>query len=128
MIFDFRLKVFYTVSQKLSFTKAANDLFISQPAVTKHINELELQLGAALFKRNGNSIALTPAGQIAVRYAQQIFQTYTALENEIAELHHISSGTIRIGASTTLAQYVLPKILALFKTTHPAIAFTFISG
>ena len=51
MIFDFRLKVFYTVSQKLSFTKAAEALFISQPAVTKHIKELEEQLSTSLFKR-----------------------------------------------------------------------------
>lgn len=128
MIFDFRLKVFYTVSQKLSFTKAASELFISQPAVTKHIYELEQQLGIGLFKRNGNSISLTSAGQIMVQYAEQIFQTYAALENELAQLTDSSSGTIRIGASTTLAQYVLPRILALFKKAHPTIHFTFSTG
>ncbi len=128
MIFDFRLKVFYTVSQKLSFTKAASELFITQPAVTKHINELEQQLGVGLFKRHGNSISLTPAGQIVVQYAQQIFQTYAAMENALAQLQSVASGTIRIGASTTLAQYVLPRILALFKTAHPAIHFTFSIG
>jgi DNA-binding transcriptional LysR family regulator len=128
MIFDFRLHVFYTVSQKLSFTKAANELFITQPAVTKHINQLEQQLGVGLFKRNGNSITLTPAGQILVRYAQQIRQTYAALENELAGLQTTANGTIRIGASTTVAQYVLPKILALFKAAHPSVHFTFTTG
>lgn len=64
MVFDFRLHVFYTVSQKLSFTKAAEVLFITQPAVTKHIKELEEQLGTSLFKRNGSNITLTPAGEI----------------------------------------------------------------
>lgn len=128
MIFDFRLKVFYTVSQKLSFTKAAEALFVSQPAVTKHIKELEEQLGTSLFKRNGSNISLTPAGQILVKHAQHIFETYTTLENELAQLNDSVSGNIRIGASTTLAQYVLPKILALFRRTYPSIHFTFTNG
>ncbi len=128
MIFDFRLKVFYTVSQKLSFTKAAGELFVTQPAVTKHINELEHQLGVALFKRHGNSISLTPPGQVLVRYAQQIFQMYAALENELAEFSSVSGGTLRIGASTTLAQYVLPGILALYKSAYPSVQVSFVTG
>src|SRR6185437_14563572 len=82
MIFDFRLKVFYTVAQRLSFTKAAAELFITQPAVTKHIKELEQQLNVQLFRRNSNSILLTTAGKILMQYAEKIFQTYTELENE----------------------------------------------
>ena len=128
MIFDFRLKVFYTVAQKLSFTKAANELFISQPAVTKHINELEQQLGAALFRRHGNSISLTPAGQVVLKHAQKIFQIYATLENELAQLTNTSGGNLQVGASTTLAQYVLPKILAQFKTAHPGVHLTFVTG
>ena len=128
MIFDFRLKVFYTVSQKLSFTKAAESLFVSQPAVTKHIKELEEQLGTSLFKRNGGNISLTPAGQILVKHTREIFKTYETLQNELAELNGSARGNIRIGASTTLAQYVLPRILALFKTTYPDIHFSFTSG
>ena len=128
MIFDFRLKVFHTVSQKLSFTKAANELFITQPAVTKHINELESQLQVMLFKRNGNSISLTPAGEILERYAIEIFRQYALLENELAVLQNQEIGSICIGASTTVAQYVLPSILARFKKTYPLIIFTFISG
>ncbi len=128
MIFDFRLKVFSTVSKKLSFTKAAQELFITQPAVTKHIQELEEQLGIALFTRHGSNISLTPAGQILFKYAENIFGTYAALENELTQLSNSAKGNIGIGASTTLAQYVLPKILALFKKAHPAIHFTFISG
>jgi DNA-binding transcriptional LysR family regulator len=86
------LKVFYTVAQRLSFTKAANELFITQPAVTKHIKELEQQLSVQLFKRNGNNIALTTAGKVLVQYADKIFQTYTALETELAQLNNIRSG------------------------------------
>jgi DNA-binding transcriptional LysR family regulator len=128
MIFDFRLRVFYTVSQKLSFTKAAQELFISQPAVTRHINELEQQLGLGLFKRQGNSISLTPAGQILVKYARQIFQTYASLENELATLSDTAGGNIRIGASTTVGLYVLPRILALFRKAYPSVHFTFCQG
>src|SRR4051812_42927628 len=98
MIFEFRLKVFYTVSSKLSFTKAANELFITQPAVTKHINELESHLQVMLFKRQGNSIALTPAGEILERYAKEIFRQYGLLENELALLQNEESGTLCIGA------------------------------
>jgi DNA-binding transcriptional LysR family regulator len=128
MIFDFRLKVFYTVAQRLSFTKAAVELYITQPAITKHIKELEHQLNAQLFRRNGNSIQLTTAGKILVQYAEKIFQTYTELETELAQLNNLEAGTVHIGASTTVAQTILPKLLAMFKKTYPAVTFTFTQG
>ncbi|WPU99543.1 LysR substrate-binding domain-containing protein [Mucilaginibacter sp. cycad4] len=128
MIFDFRLKVFYTVAQRLSFTKAASELFITQPAVTKHIKELEQQLSVQLFKRNGNNISLTTAGKILEKYAEKIFQTYTDLETELAQLNNLEAGTLHIGASTTVAQTILPKLLALFKKTYPKVTFNFIQA
>jgi len=128
MIFDFRLKVFQTVAQKLSFTKAASALFITQPAVTRHIHELEKQLNAALFVRNGNHISLTAAGNILLKHSIKIFETYLLIENELAQLSDGLKGNLRIGASTTLAQTVIPKILALFKKTYPEIQFTFTRG
>ncbi len=128
MIFDFRLKVFYTVAQRLSFTKAAAELYVTQPAITKHIKELEQQLNVQLFRRNGNSIDLTTAGKILLQYAEKIFQTYTELQTELAQLNNIEAGTLHIGASTTVAQTILPKILALFKKTYPSVTFTFIQG
>jgi LysR family transcriptional regulator, transcriptional activator of the cysJI operon len=128
MIFDFRLKVFYTVAQRLSFTKAASELFVTQPAVTKHIKELEQKLNVQLFKRNGNNISLTAAGAIMLRYAEKIFQTYSELETDLAQLSNIEAGSLHIGASTTVAQTILPKLLALFKKAYPAISFTFSQG
>jgi DNA-binding transcriptional LysR family regulator len=128
MIFDFRLKVFYTVAQRLSFTKAATELFITQPAVTKHIKELEQQLNVQLFKRNGNNISLTVAGKVLSTYAEKIFQTYTELDTELAQLNNLEAGTLHIGASTTVAQTILPKILALFKKTYSDITFNFTQG
>ena len=123
MIFDFRLRVFHTVAQRLSFTRAAADLFITQPAVTKHIKELEQQLNVQLFKRNGSSITLTGAGKILLQYADRIIQLYAEMETELAQLNNMESGILHIGASTTVAQTILPKILALFKKTYPAVNF-----
>ena len=128
MVFDFRLKVFYTVALKLSYTKAANELFISQPAVTKHINELEQQLQTRLFNRKGSSISITPSGEILFRYAQKIFKLYTQLENELVEISEVTNGSLKLGASTTVAQYVLPKMLALFKKSYPLIEINLING
>jgi DNA-binding transcriptional LysR family regulator len=128
MLFDFRLRVFYAVAQKLSFTKAAAELYITQPAVTRQIHELEQQLHVRLFNRHGNTISLTTAGEVLVRYAEKILSTYTALETELAQLSSITGGTARIGASTTVAQALMPKVLALFKKAYPAVSFTFMQG
>ncbi len=128
MIFDFRLKVFHTVATKLSFTKAAAELFVTQPAVTKHIHELEQQTGQRLFKRNGNSISLTSAGELLLGYTEKIFELYAALEADMAQLNNTVGGTLRIGASTTIAQNILPKILALFRKSYPAVSFSFQEG
>jgi len=114
MIFDFRLHVFHTVAKRLNFTKAAAELFITQPAVTKHIHELENQLKTKLFDRNGSRIKLTRAGEILLQHSEQIFEIYRNLEFEINSLSQRQSGKLRLGASTTAAQYILPPILAAF--------------
>lgn len=114
MMFDFRLKVFDTVAKRLSFTKAANELNITQPAVSKHIKEIELQLNSKLFDRHGTKIKLTDSGIILLKYTEQLFMVYRELELEINHLNQKHKGTFRIGASTTIAQYVLPSLLADF--------------
>ena len=116
---DFRLKVFLTVAQRLSFTKAADELFISQPAVSKHIKEIEKHYQQSLFERKGNHLELTPTGFILKKYATQISSLYQKMDSEIRfreEKHH---GIIKIGASTTAAQYVLPKYLAQLRSRYP---------
>lgn len=128
MIFDFRLRVFKSVADRLSFTKAAHELFISQPAVTKHINELEKQVGKPLFNRHGNSISLTGEGELLLSYAKKILLLYQELEDELNSLQKNLSGHLRIGASTTIAQYMLPRILAGFKKRHPEVQLTLING
>ncbi|OQP58132.1 transcriptional regulator [Niastella vici] len=120
-MFDFRLKVFYTVARRLNFTKAAEELFITQPAVTKHIHEIETYYKTQLFQRNGTRIKLTPAGTALLEHAEQLFAIYRNIEFELAAINQNAKGTMRIGASTTVAQYVLPKYLALFKQKFPDI-------
>ncbi|HTQ29434.1 MAG TPA: LysR substrate-binding domain-containing protein [Puia sp.] len=114
-MFDFRLKVFYTVAKRLNFTRAAEELFITQPAVTKHIREIETYFKTQLFRRNGTRITLTAAGTILFRYTEELFSIYRSMEADIAAMGKELKGTIRIGASTTVAQYILPKYLASFR-------------
>jgi len=113
-MFDFRLRVFYTVAKRLNFTKAAEELCITQPAVSKHIQEIESYYKVRLFERNGNKIHLTKAGGVLLHYCNQIFGLYGSLEFELNALTEIFKGKLRIGASTTIAQYVLPPLLADF--------------
>lgn len=113
-MFDFRLKVFDTVAKRLNFTRAARELHITQPAVTKHVQEVEHQLGTQLFDRNGTKISLTASGNVLLKYTEQLFGIYRDMEFEIAQLSQQYKGLLRIGASTTIAQYVLPPVLAEF--------------
>lgn len=125
---DFRLKVFRSVAGNLSFTKASQELFITQPAITKHIQELESQYKAQLFERLGNKISLTPAGQLLMEHSERILAGYKQLEYEMNLLHDEHSGELRLGASTTIAQYVLPSLLAIFTEKFPLIRITLING
>lgn len=120
-MFDFRLKVFDTVAKRLNFTKAAAELNITQPAVTKHIKEIERLLNTKLFDRNGTKIKITVSGEILLKYTQKIFTVYRELEFDINQLNQQHKGTLRIGASTTIAQYVLPPLLAAFHKQYEDI-------
>ncbi len=113
-MFDFRLQVFHAVAKRLNFTKAAEELFITQPAVTKHIHEIENNFKVKLFDRNGTKIKLTPAGDMLLQFTEELFTVYRNLEFEMNTFTQTHSGKLKIGASTTLAQYVLPPVLAAF--------------
>ena len=113
-MFDFRLQVFHTVAKRLNFTKAAEELFITQPAVTKHIHEIENNFKVKLFDRNGTKIKLTPAGDTLLQYTEELFTVHRNLEFEMNSFTQTHNGKLKIGASTTIAQYVLPPVLAAF--------------
>jgi len=125
---DFRLNVFYTVAKRLSFTKAAAELYVTQPAVTKHIQELEHQFGTALFDRRGNQISLTNAGKVFLNHAETIMATYRQLAFDMNALKGESAGALRLGASTTVAQYVIPPVLARFREQAADVSIALLSG
>jgi len=128
-MFDFRLQVFTTVAKRLNFTKAAAELYISQPAVTKHIRELESQFKITLFERSGNKkIILTTAGQLLLQHAEQLMAGYQSLEYDMHQLQQEFKGIIRIGASTTVAQYVIPQVLAQFHQKFRDVKVTLLTA
>lgn len=125
---DFRLHVFISVAQHLSFTKAAGELHISQPAVSRHIQELESTYKVQLFERTGSKITLTAVGETFLKHAQEIMERYKALQLEMSLLTGHFSSELRVGASTTIAQYVLPRIIARFIALFPDMRFSLLTG
>ncbi|MVN21723.1 LysR substrate-binding domain-containing protein [Mucilaginibacter arboris] len=125
---DFRLEVFYTVAKRLSFTKAATELFITQPAITKHIRELEEQYKTKLFERNGNKIKLSLTGELLLKHTEDIFAVYRRIDFDLHDLTQHNQGLLRMGASTTIAQYVIAPLLAGFKEKFAAIQLSLING
>ncbi|MBC8591666.1 LysR family transcriptional regulator [Oscillospiraceae bacterium N12] len=125
---DFRLKVFRSVANNLSFTKASQELFISQPAITKHIQELETCYKARLFDRQGNKISLTEAGKLLLEHSERILDAYKRLEYDMHLLHDDYIGELKLGASTTISQYVLPPLLGSFIRKFPQVTLSLLNG
>ncbi len=125
---DYRDEVFFKVAENLSFSKAAKELFISQPAVTKHIKELESRLNTALFHRKGNKIYLTKSGKLVYNYLKRIKHLYRELEFEIGFLNDTFKGVLKIGASSTISQYLIPKVIAAFHKRYPKIELFLFNG
>ena len=125
---DFRLKVFYTVANRLSFTKAATELFITQPAVSKHIQELEEQYKIKLFDRNGSKISLTTGGEILLKHTQNVFEIYREIDFDMSTLINERQGLLRLGASTTISQYIIPPILARFHQKLQDVKVNLLNG
>lgn len=118
---DRRLQVFYTVARHLSFTKAADQLFMTQPAVTFQVKQLEEQFSSRLFERSHGKIALTPAGRLVMSYAERILGLSEEMETRVAELNGAIGGPLLLGASTTIAEFILPRILGEFKAAYPQV-------
>ncbi len=125
---NFRLVVFRTVAEQCSFRKAAEELYLTQPAVSLQIKALEEDLGVQLFDRSGSRIALTAAGRKLLDYAQQVNALLTRAEQEVAALSGEHAGHLALGASTTIAQYVLPRLVSEFCREHTRVQPTLISG
>jgi DNA-binding transcriptional LysR family regulator len=116
-----RLRVFREVARHLSFSRAAEELYTSQPNVSRHIAKLEAELGVTLFHRLGTRVALTDAGRMVYDYAQRVFELTEGLHRALNELRGLERGYLRLGASSTPGLYLLPPMVAGFQRRHPGL-------
>lgn len=116
---DRRLKVFYTVARLLSFTKAAESLHMTQPAVTFQVRQLEEHFDTRLFDRTHNRVTLTDVGTVVYEVAERIFEHYDEMERRVREMTGEMGGSLNIGASMTVAENMLPALLGQFRKKHP---------
>jgi len=115
------LRLFATVVQTGSFSRAADILSISQPAISKGVRDFELQVGCRLLDRTRKGVRPTREGQALARHAETLFAAERAAEDELRSLRSLDSGSLRVGASTTIATYMIPEYLGIFHRTYPGI-------
>jgi len=118
---DRRLQVFHAVAKQSSFTKAAETLFMTQPAVTFQIKQLEEHFNTRMFDRGHGKISLTAAGEVVLDYAERILSLSSELDTRISELTGKIQGLLVIGASMTIAEFMLPRVLGEFKVAYPGV-------
>ncbi len=123
---DFRLQVFIKAAKRLNLTQAAQELGISQPAVSKNIQELEIQYGTQLINRSGGKISLTPAGKLFVIHAESILDSYGALEAEMYRISNNYCGEIKVSADSPALDDSLFLLFLDFCKKHPCIKVSFI--
>ena len=118
------LNVFVEAALAQNFSVAARRLYLSQPAVSLHIANLEKQLGMALFHRNGRSIQLSDAGRVLLPMAQDALRQGKQIEETMSSLKGVMIGELAIACSTTVGKYILPRIVAGFRACHPQVRVT----
>lgn len=125
---DHKFKVFYHLAKNPNTTQVAQELYLSQPAISKNIRELEKELGITLFHREKGRMSLTDAGHYLLAETELLLQKEREISFELDKMRSTFNGTLYLGASTTLSQYVLPGILAGFTTQNPEIKINLTSG
>ena len=115
------LQIFLSVAKHLNYTRAAEEVNLSQPSVSVRMRELERDLGSKLFEQLGKKVALTEAGQVLVPYATRLIAVMGDARQAIEDLQGMERGVLRIGASTTPGMYLIPQTVAYFKRHHPKI-------
>src|SRR5215208_1805641 len=116
-----QLRTFLTVARRLSFTRAAEELYLTQPAVSIHIRKLERALGGSLFEHIGRRVSLTATGQVLYVYAERVLALDDELRAELAHLDEVCQGPFVIGTSTTIGISILPGLLRRFVAEHPQV-------
>ncbi|MEK6653015.1 MAG: selenium metabolism-associated LysR family transcriptional regulator, partial [Nitrospirota bacterium] len=125
---DHKLKVFCTVAETKSFSKASEIIHLTQPAVSLLVQAIEEIYETKLFDRASNTVTLTPAGEMLYKYAKEILNLYAAAEKNIGEITGFVKGSISLGASSTIGNYLLPGVIADFRKTHPKIKVHLLVG
>jgi DNA-binding transcriptional LysR family regulator len=113
--------VFHKVAKFRSFSRAAEELFISQPAVSKHIRELEQKIGLGLIRRGRGGFDLTEAGEILFKHTHKISSHLQEIENALGNLKKDHHGVLKIGTTESYSKCLMPKLLSEFQTSHPSI-------
>ena len=116
-----QLKILQTISHEGSFKKAAEKLYISQPAVSLQVKNLEQKLNITLFYRDKRKAVLTEAGQLLIKYSRQILALCEETCRALDELQTLQSGTLSIGASQTTGTYLMPRLIGIFRHKYPQI-------
>jgi DNA-binding transcriptional LysR family regulator len=116
-----QLHIFNIVAKHRSYSKAAAELYLSQPTVSVHLQKLEQELGMELLEQLGRNIYLTDAGRMLHSYTQKIFSLAEEAERALEELQGLHKGRIRLGASSTVGIYYLPKLIGQFKEDYPGV-------
>lgn len=125
---DHKLKVFCTVAETKSFSKTSEIIHLTQPAVSLQIQGLEEIYETKLFDRSSSTVTLTPAGEALYKYAKEILTLYALAEKVIGEITGLVKGSISIGASSTIGNYLLPGVITDFKKTHLKIKIHLLVG
>lgn len=125
---DHKLRVFCTVAETKSFSKTSEIIHLTQPAVSLQIQALEEIYETKLFDRSSNTVVLTPAGEVLYKYAKEILTMYARVDKEIGEITSLVKGSISIGASTTIGNYVLPTVISEFKAKNDKIKIHLLVG
>lgn len=117
------LKTFHHVAQLKSFTKAAQKLYLTQPAVSQQIQRLEHSLRVSLFDRSKKQIELTPQGEILFGYTRKLFRLFDDIEVAFEDFNNSESGHVSVGASSLIGTHYLPDMLAIFHERYPNVTF-----
>ncbi len=125
---DFKLRVFKEVAENLSFTKAAKLLKVTQPAISKHISELESDFNLELFNRRGGRVEMTHSGELFYRHVKSILDNYSQLKSDMSFLSEFAIKEIRIGVCSTISSSVMPELFARFLIKFPNITIDIQSG
>ena len=123
-----QLRVFYQAAKKLNFTAAANELFITQPAVTFQVKAFEEYCELKLFKKKGRRVYLTDEGEALLEYAERVFQYEKEIENAIDEMRELKRGVLRLGTTKVYARYFMPLMITSFHKKFPDIKIQLYEG